>query len=119
MPGNVSPVADERDGLLSYLTQQRQVLRFSAYGLTDEQARTAPTASALCVGGLIKHVAITERGWIDMVLRQPPRPDETDYFANFQLAQAETLAGVFELYDEVARRTEAVIAEMPELRQPV
>ena len=56
MPGNVRPVADEREGLMAYLAQQRSVLQIAAYGLTDEQARAVPTRSALSVGGLVKHV---------------------------------------------------------------
>ncbi|HVF13016.1 MAG TPA: DUF664 domain-containing protein, partial [Acidimicrobiales bacterium] len=71
MPGSVPPVADEREGLLAYLAQQRHVLEVAAFGLTDEQARTPSTASPLTVGGLIKHVASTERGWIDTVLERP------------------------------------------------
>ena len=43
MPGQVPPVADEREGLLAYLAQQRDVIRIAAYGLTDEQARATPT----------------------------------------------------------------------------
>ncbi|MEK8169856.1 DUF664 domain-containing protein [Streptomyces sp. M19] len=31
-------------------------------GLTDEQLGERPTASALCLGGLIKHVASIEEG---------------------------------------------------------
>jgi hypothetical protein len=56
VPGNVRPVTGERDGLLSYLAQQRyvlrmDVLRMAACGLTDEQARATPTVSKLSVGG--------------------------------------------------------------------
>src|SRR5262249_22826473 len=47
MPGSVAPVADEREGLLAFLAQQRHVLRISAHGLTDEQARATPVASTL------------------------------------------------------------------------
>src|SRR5260370_18819365 len=71
MPGTVPPVADERAGLLAFLAQQRAVIRIAAHGLTDEQARATPAASALSVGGLIKHVALTEQGWIDTVLQLP------------------------------------------------
>ena len=52
MPGNVNPVADEREGLLAYLAQQRYVLRLAAHGLTDAQARAVPTKSSLSVGGV-------------------------------------------------------------------
>ena len=55
MPGTVRPVADERDGLLAYLAQQRDGLRFAVHGLSDAQAAATPTVSALSLGGLIKH----------------------------------------------------------------
>jgi uncharacterized damage-inducible protein DinB len=113
-------VADERDGLLAYIAQQRDVIRIAAYGLTDEQARMAPTASELSVGGLIKHVATTERGWIDVVLQRPsPTAGESDYEANFRMGPDETLADVFALQDEVAAETERVIAGIDDLGQAV
>src|SRR4051812_9355303 len=112
MPGHVSPVADEREGLLAYLDQQRHVLRVAAYGLTEEQARRTPTRSALSVGGLVKHVAQTERGWIDTVLQRPSAGEKTEtaYEDGFRLLEDETLAGVLALYDEVAAETAAVVA---------
>ncbi|HWE90685.1 MAG TPA: DinB family protein [Pseudonocardiaceae bacterium] len=119
MAGNVAPVADERSGLLAFLAQQRYVLRLTAHGLTDEQARLAPSASALSVGGLIKHVVSTERGWIDTVLRRPAENSPDEYLANFQLGPDETLAGVLDHYAEVAAETERVIAGIADLGQPV
>ena len=118
MPGLVPPVADEREGLLGYLAQQRYVLRLAAFGLTDEQARATPSASALSVGGLIKHVATVERSWTDTVLQRFSASVD-DYESNFRLAPDETLAGVLDLYDEVANETAAVIAGIPDLGQPV
>ena len=56
MPGQAPPISDEREGLLAYLRQQRDGIRFAAYGLTDDQARLTPTAGALSIGGLVKHV---------------------------------------------------------------
>ena len=46
MPAIVRPVGDERDALLAFLTHERRVLVIAAYGLTDEQAWSTPTASA-------------------------------------------------------------------------
>lgn len=122
MPGNVRPVADERDGLLTFLAQQRYVLRVAAHGLTDEQARLAPSASSLTIGGLIKHVAATEDGWIDTMLGRSKPFDPSDavgYMENFTLRPDETLAGAVARYDEVAKRTESVVAEIDDLGQPV
>ncbi|TKG64538.1 DinB family protein [Prauserella endophytica] len=114
MPGLVGPVADEREALLGYLAQQRYVLCLAAYGLTDEQARATPTVSALSVGGLIKHVAATERGWLRTVLGHVP-----DGGADFGMAPGETLADVITEYELVATETEEIVAGIDDLGRPV
>jgi hypothetical protein len=121
MPGTVRPVADERDGLIAYLRQQRLAIRATVHGLTDEQARRTPVeSSTLSLGGLIKHVALTERGWIaGTIAHRLPQDEGRDWGADFQLLEGETLASVLELYDEVARESETIIAEIPNLDQPV
>jgi len=121
MPGTVPPVADERDGLLAYLAQMRLVMRIAAYGLTDEQARLAPTAGALTVGGLVKHVAAVERSWMNTMLQRRPPADEgeQDYEANFRLGPDETLADALASYEEAAKETDAIIAGIADLGQPV
>jgi len=113
MPGQVPPVTDERALLLAYIDQQRDGLRYAAYGLTDEQARLTPTQSALSVGGLVKHVTATERSWINTMLQRPqPSMDEgqSDYEAGFRLGPDESLAGALADYDAAARETEAAVA---------
>src|SRR5262249_35249120 len=53
MPGQAPALTDERELLLAYLAQQRDGIRYAAYGLTDAQARLTPAASALSIGGLL------------------------------------------------------------------
>ncbi|HEX2382364.1 MAG TPA: DinB family protein [Acidimicrobiales bacterium] len=118
MPGQVPPVKDERDALLSYLRQMRLVMRLTAYGLTDEQARATPTVSTLSVGGLIKHVATVEQGWIDMVQQRGGAGTDDDYETNFRMIDDETLGSVLARYDDVAAETERVIASV-DLDDPV
>jgi len=118
MPGNVDPVPDERRGLLAFLAQQRYVLKLSAYGLTHEQARMTPTAGTLSVGGLIKHVAFTERGWIDVMLQRPSSAGQDDYVISFTMTEDDTLDALIARYDEVARETEDAVAGV-ELDDPV
>jgi uncharacterized damage-inducible protein DinB len=113
MPGQAPPLTDERELLLAYLAQQRDGIRYAAYGLTDEQARVTPTTSTLSIGGLIKHVTDMERGWVDLVeQRSDDRPAEdaaSAYDDNFRMRQDETLAGILDRYADVARRTDAVV----------
>jgi uncharacterized damage-inducible protein DinB len=106
MPGQVRPVTDERDALLAYLAQMRHVLRIAAYGLTDDQARQAPSRSPLSVGGLIKHVSQVERYWTSLVLRAPER---SDYQDGFVLREDQTLEDVLGQYDDTAKRTDDVL----------
>jgi len=124
MPGNVHPVADEREGLTAYLAQQRAVLRIAAYGLTDEQARAVPTRSALSVGGLIKHVTAVERRWVDITLERPPVAQEdlaqgrVDYTEGFRMRSHETLDGLLADYEAAARETDEAMAGL-DLGRPV
>lgn len=108
MPGTVGFIRDEREGLLAFLSQQRDALRYTAYGLTDEQASAAPSASALSVAGIIKHVAHTERGWMRVLLGQ--EEDERDYHGEFHLLPGEGLDDALKLLDTVAAETEEIIA---------
>ena len=123
MPGwDVRPIIDERDGLLAFLAQQRAALRIAVHGLTDEQAASTPSVSALSLGGLIKHIANTERRWIVAILAQCELPGlwpPPDWAADFQLEPGETLAGQLEYYAAVAEETESIVAEIGDLGQPV
>jgi uncharacterized damage-inducible protein DinB len=118
MPGLVPPIGDERAGLLGYLAQQRLVLRIAAHGLTDEQARATPSASALSVGGIIKHVTRTERHWMDIVL-QRHSSDEQSYTDSFAVAAGESLAELLADFEQCAKETEAIVADIADLGQPV
>jgi uncharacterized damage-inducible protein DinB len=122
MPGLAPPLTDERALLLAYIAQQRQGVRNAAFGLSDDQARLAPVASALSIGGLVKHLADMERGWIDMVRHGDAgsrRERESSYLDNFRIASDETLSDVLARYAEVAEDTEAVIATVTDLDQAV
>lgn len=112
MPGQAPALTNERELLLAYIRQQRDGLRYAAYGLTDEQARLTPTTSSLSIGGLIKHVAEMERSWIDTVLQRDrgSADDQTaSYEDGFRLGPDETLASALTAFDEVASETESVI----------
>ena len=119
MPGNPPPFDTERDSLVAYLVQQRDGLKFAAYGLTEEQLRLTPTRSTLSVGGLVKHAATMERGWIQTMLGQSNDPNEDAYADSFVLGDDETRESVTTLIDEVAAETAAAVAGLTDLNQKV
>lgn len=64
MPALAPPVADERSALREYLAFHQSSYFAVCYGLTDAQARSSPAASALSIGGLVKHVTRMQRSWM-------------------------------------------------------
>lgn len=113
MPIMATTNHDEREQLLDFLRHQRVAVKNAAYGLTDVQAAATPTASALSVGGLVKHLTLGERGWMRDVRREAaPSVDEADeaaYFDGFRMLPGETLAGLLAAYDAAGAETDATI----------
>ena len=108
MPAMPPPIADERAGLKEYVAAQQYAFHAIAFGLTDEQARSAPSVSSLSIGGLIKHVTNCQQGWMERVAAAPDltesdkRPMEeqaTDYGDEFVMREDETLAQILEKFD--------------------
>ena len=117
-------LSGERADLLEALTKQRHFLTFAARDLTDEQAGRRTTVSELCLGGLIKHVTSVERNWANFIVEGPSAmPDfsamtEEDFARRadeFRMLPGDTLDGVRAEYAEVARRTDELVASLPDL----
>jgi uncharacterized damage-inducible protein DinB len=114
-------VADEREGLLAFLAQQRDALRYAAHGLCDEQASARPTVSELCLAGLIKHTALVERAWVSYLTDGDTAAFVPgDEWANgFRLMEGETLQDAIALSEEQARETEKVVGGLADLGAPL
>src|SRR5689334_10699320 len=116
MTGLTKPTFTERDSLIEFLRQERYVLKLAAYKLNDEQAQAAPSVSALSVGGLIKHVALTEQHWMRRIVRGEDYGNPEDEYENgFRFVEGETLESVLAFYDQVEADTERFIAEEEDL----
>jgi uncharacterized damage-inducible protein DinB len=117
MVATVQATDTERAALLQVLEEQREFLRFTVQGLSDEQARTRTTASELTLGGLVKHVLRVERDWAGFILDGPARVDGSveDHEEGFVLGPDETLAGVVQEYQDVAEETERVVRGLKDL----
>jgi uncharacterized damage-inducible protein DinB len=134
----VTTLDAERVDLIAALAAARSTLTGTVRGLSDEQLGEHPTVSALCLGGLIKHVASVEGNWLRFVVEGPSAmpydlPDGVtwadfaagtarefpqwaiDHENNFRMLPGDTLAGILEHYDQVAARSEEIIAAAPDL----
>ncbi|MEV6757488.1 DinB family protein [Streptomyces sp. NPDC051214] len=128
----------ERTDLLAGLAGARTALIDTVRELSDEQAGRQPTVSALCLGGLVKHLASVEEGWLRFVLDGPSAlrydlPEGVtwedlaagtareypqwaiDHRHGFRMLPGETLAAILARYEEVAARSEEIIASVPDL----
>ncbi|AXB42504.1 DinB family protein [Amycolatopsis albispora] len=138
VPAVTTTLDTERAELLAALADARAALIATTRGLTDEQAAERPTVSALCLGGLIKHVASMEDTWVRFLVEGPSAmrydlPEGVtwadfaagtakeyprwaiDHQNEFQMLPGDTLAGVVARYERIAARTEEVVAGLDDL----
>jgi hypothetical protein len=127
MPALAPPVADERQALREYLAYHQSAYFAVSHGLTDEQARSRPTLSALSIGGLIKHATGMQRTWMARVAAAPEAPPkDTRPFAEIAKEFAdqhvmhpeETLAGLLGEFEEQNARS-LHLAQTADLDAPV
>jgi hypothetical protein len=111
MPAIVRPVGDERDALNAFIEHERHMLVIAAYGLTDAQAWSTPTASELSIAGLLEHMTSTERTWAAMVLG-------TAGGANPDPAPA-TLDALVADYEQACASTDAAVGAVDDLGRAV
>ena len=113
-------VTGERADLLESLARNRHFLRHTTRDLTDEQAAQRTTASELSLGGLIKHVTLTERQWIRFIQVGPAamawdQSSVGDWMSAFRMEPGDTLAGLLEEYAKAADETAELVAGLPDL----
>ncbi len=90
-------------------------------GLNDEQAGLRTTASELCLGGIIKHVTLVEQGWVQFISQGPAALGSAGegaaeaHAAGFRMLDGDSLASLLEGYENVARRTDELVASLDSL----
>jgi uncharacterized damage-inducible protein DinB len=128
-------VTGERADLLDTLHKHRALFLHTVQGLSDEQAASRPTISALCLGGLVKHVAAVEKNWADFIVDGPadqpdvdwasvdwsdPPPEVQGYLDGFRMLDGETLSELVAAYEQVAAATDELVRTVDlDGRQPL
>lgn len=103
-------VTSERDGLAAFAANQLRQIAVSLHGLTSEQIRSTPSASAMSLAAIARHVLFVSRDGLIATADPDHVPDTRE------LGAAEWAAGGVE--PEGVRETdtaEVLIAELEEL----
>ena len=118
MPGQAPLVGDERDALRVFLDYHQGSYLAVAFGLSDEQARSTPTVSALSIGGLIKHATGVQRSWMERVAAAPDLPPKdtrpfeeivASYQDEYVMRDDETLAEVLDKFKAQNAETQRTV----------
>jgi hypothetical protein len=115
--------SNERDALAGFLDQQRDALIRKVRGVSDADARRAPTSSSLSLLGLLKHSTVWENRWFQGIVagrplldgwpeRASPIPDE-----EFHVDDGDTVEEWVARYEEAAETSRQIAAAM-ELDHP-
>jgi hypothetical protein len=111
------PVTGEKADILTLLADQRALLKVTARGLSEAQARERSTVSDLTIGGLIKHLAQGERGHAQTIRERDENAefDMSEVAGAYSLGDNETLDQWLDEYDRAATDYDRVIAEVESL----
>jgi uncharacterized damage-inducible protein DinB len=106
---HVPPVADETDAIVAYLSQAQDAFRVLLHGLSAHHAALTPSASSLSLGGLVKHAAGVQRGWLASATAAPELPAATDrsdavedYLEGFTFRETDSIDDLLRDFDEVS-----------------
>ena len=106
--------ATEPAGLSEFLDMQREALIEKLQGVSDDDARRAPTVSSLSLLSLVKHSAVWERRWFQVVVAgrrfAGEWPDAHPRDENgFRLADDDTVETVVAYYREQIAASQEIL----------
>lgn len=111
----------ERDDLLALVTDQRTNFLFTVDQLDDTRARIRTTVSELTLGGLLKHLGLVQRSWLDVI--EGTAPAEVDWADldpdGNRMTDAETLPELLEAFHTAAAAFDRTVREEADLDREV
>jgi hypothetical protein len=111
-------ISNERDALTSFLDRQRDALVRKVRGVSDADARRAPTASSLSLLGLLKHSAVWEGRWFQGIVAGRPLPDGWPQHESpipdedFLVGDGDTVEQWVARYEEATQTSRQIVAAM-------
>jgi hypothetical protein len=108
--------SNERDALAGFLDRQRDALARKVQGVSNADARRAPTASSLSLLGLLKHSAVWEDRWFQGIVAGRPLPDgwperkSATPDEDFQVDDGDTVEQWLTRYEKAAETSRQIVA---------
>ncbi|WP_328895608.1 DinB family protein [Streptomyces sp. NBC_00236] len=111
----------ERDDLLALVTDQRTNFLFTVENLDDTQARARTTVSELTLGGLLKHLGLVQRSWLDVIEgTAPAKIDWADLDPDGnRMTDTEKLPDLLEAFHTAAAAFDRTVREEADLDREV
>jgi hypothetical protein len=113
--GSEASSASERASLCEFLDMQREALINKLDGVSDQDARRPSTVSSLSLLSLIKHSAIWERRWFQVIVAGRSFPDEwpqvqtNEVDSTFRLNVDDTAETVVAYYREQIAASQQIV----------
>jgi uncharacterized damage-inducible protein DinB len=114
-----SSATAEAESLLSVLERNRRTFGWKTLGLDQEGLRATTAASAMTLGGLVKHVALVEADWLAVKLagrEYGPPWDEVDFDADpdweWRTGALDTPEDLHALWRDAVERSREVVADV-------
>jgi uncharacterized damage-inducible protein DinB len=114
-----STFSAEAESLLSALERNRRTFAWKTWGLGEEGLRATTAASAMTLGGLVKHVALVEADWLAVKLAGQPfgAPwDGVDFEAEpdweWRTGALDAPEDLYAVWREAAERSRELVAEV-------
>ena len=106
-------IGTEKELLLAFLDQQREVVLWKLDGLTDDQLRQRPlTPSGLYLLGLVKHLAAVEQYWLCELFAGPAEPVSLAASDDVEIDEGETTDSVLDYYTRARAVSDRTITEL-------
>jgi uncharacterized protein DUF664 len=106
-------IGTEKELLLAFLDQEREVVLWKLDGLTDDQLRQRPlTPSGLYLLGLVKHLAAVEQYWLCELFAPPAEPVNLAASDDVEIDEGETTDSVLAYYTRARAVSDRVITEL-------
>lgn len=114
----------EKEVLVTFALQQLSQLRTTVHGLTNEQAHSTPSASAVNLTGLLRHCGLVAAGWSTMMVQQssePAVPQDIgeDMTMEDSVADTSTLEETLAFFDRCVAYASEQLEALQDLSAPV